>query len=288
MKACFVILHYIDIDTTQKCISSILQLENQDYSVVIVDNASPNNSGALLKKVYKDNEKVEVILLPDNVGYARGNNIGFLYAKEVFKAEYIIVANNDVIFEDSKILDKIQQIFEQTNAYIIGPDVYSAANIHQNPLRSKMLNEKKIKGKIRNKAIGLLYFRIKKHLKIGDKIQIFEKMYNKGAENSIKERNWSEEADDAVLQGACLIFTPNYVRKEYEAFDPRTFMYCEEELLALKCERKKYNTRYSPAIQVRHMDGKSTELACDGTEKNLFQFSHMLKGYKLILGEMKR
>ena len=43
----FVILHYRAIDTTRSCVKSIRALAG-DKHIVIVDNASPNGTGAVL------------------------------------------------------------------------------------------------------------------------------------------------------------------------------------------------------------------------------------------------
>ena len=47
---CYVILHYQAIEETKKCIKAIEKNTTSDYKVIIVDNASPNKSGMILKK----------------------------------------------------------------------------------------------------------------------------------------------------------------------------------------------------------------------------------------------
>ena len=44
MKTTFVILHYITIDNTLKCINSIEKMcgQSDNYNIVVVNNASPN------------------------------------------------------------------------------------------------------------------------------------------------------------------------------------------------------------------------------------------------------
>ena len=50
MKIVFVILHYLAIDETYKSVDSIeKKIDTDMYKIVIVDNASPDKSGALLK-----------------------------------------------------------------------------------------------------------------------------------------------------------------------------------------------------------------------------------------------
>ena len=59
----FVVLHYIAIEDTIECINSIINhIDTDNYEIVVVDNASPNNTGNDLLKKYKNHEKVSVIL----------------------------------------------------------------------------------------------------------------------------------------------------------------------------------------------------------------------------------
>lgn len=72
MKIVFVILHYLAIDETYKSVDSIeKKIDTDMYKIVIVDNASPDKSGALLKEHYKNDDHVEVLLNQENLGFAR-------------------------------------------------------------------------------------------------------------------------------------------------------------------------------------------------------------------------
>ena len=46
----FVILHYNTIGETRNCVKSILKLQDElSFNIIIIDNASPNGSGEILK-----------------------------------------------------------------------------------------------------------------------------------------------------------------------------------------------------------------------------------------------
>ena len=97
MKIVFVILHYLAIDETYKSVDSIeKKIDTDMYKIVIVDNASPDKSGALLKEHYKNDDHVEVLLNQENLGFARGNNVGFRYAEKTWNPSYIVLMNNEV------------------------------------------------------------------------------------------------------------------------------------------------------------------------------------------------
>ena len=49
-KVCFVILHFLTIEDTLKCINSICEnIRYKNYHIVVVDNGSPNGTGLELK-----------------------------------------------------------------------------------------------------------------------------------------------------------------------------------------------------------------------------------------------
>ena len=62
-KIVFLILHYYTIDDTIKCVNSIKSnIDADNYEIVIVDNASPNDTGKELEELYKDNDKIHVLI----------------------------------------------------------------------------------------------------------------------------------------------------------------------------------------------------------------------------------
>ena len=138
IKISFVILHYQDIKVTCNCVNSILKQKNNSKNIVeiiIVDNHSPNGSGIKLKEMYKTNKNIHAILLENNIGFSKANNIGYKYAKEN-KSELIIMSNNDIIIEDENFLDELYEYYiNNKNYYIISTDIINSEGQHQNPLR---------------------------------------------------------------------------------------------------------------------------------------------------------
>ena len=62
IDVCFIILHYMDQNLTERTVASISGLNDiHNSKIVIVDNASPNESGKKLKQLYEKNNSIEVI-----------------------------------------------------------------------------------------------------------------------------------------------------------------------------------------------------------------------------------
>ena len=279
----FVILHYINIEDTVNCVNSIQMINiGIEHFIIIVDNASPNQSGEGLVSLYKDNENIRVVLSKENLGFARGNNLGYCYAKKKCGANFIVVTNNDVIFNDS------WKLYNRTSADIIGPDIVSQDGKHWSPFRLEPItNSKIVKRRIRNRKVILLYYKYKKKYKFLNRIAILEKMMEKEKNKRINRTTYNTEKMGIVLHGACILFTPLFVKNEEEAFDSRTFMYGEEDLLAQKAKKMGYCMCYTPYFFVVHIGEKATRDACnENIEREIFMHTNMLKGYQLLLDEL--
>jgi len=75
----------------RRCLRSLRGQTDQDFTVLVVDNGSQDDSLELLEK---DFPETEVISLPENTGFARANNIAISQALEA-GAEHLILLNND-------------------------------------------------------------------------------------------------------------------------------------------------------------------------------------------------
>ena len=129
----FVILHYRAIDYTRKCVECIKALEGSKH-IIIVDNASPDGTGAALKAEYKGDKEITVLLNKENSGFARGNNYGVRYGKCKLAPDYTVVLNNDVEITQKDFIARIDQIYREHPFDVLGPDIVSVfSGIHQSP-----------------------------------------------------------------------------------------------------------------------------------------------------------
>lgn len=133
----FVILHYRAIDSTIQCVKSIQALDG-DNQIVIVDNASPDGTGARLLELYADDPAVTVLLNSENSGFARGNNFGIRYACEHLSPDFTVVLNDDVEIFQQDFSQRIGEIYQEHPFDLLGPDIVSVfSGIHQSPKRMK-------------------------------------------------------------------------------------------------------------------------------------------------------
>lgn len=278
----FVILHYCAIGSTIESIESIRQNLGKECSIVVVDNASPDQSGEGLARKYKDENGIYVILNGKNDGFARGNNIGYQYAKEKLHADFIIVMNNDVLIVQKDFLQRITSIYKNKGFDILGPDIVTPEGEHRSPHRLQTFGKKDLNRIIRNRKIILVYLRLKKILHLGDKIMLVEKW---DAKRSLAERsNIDRERmqENVVLQGSCLVFSKEFLEKEEMAFYPGTFMWMEEEILTYLSQKKGYRILYHPDIRVIHKEEVSTKQSKEAQDRYYFFSQQLRKSAKVM------
>lgn len=76
------------------CFSSLLETSHQRVRILLVDNASTDDSVAFTRNQFGDDPRVEILALERNLGWSGGNNAGIRHALES-GAEYILLLNND-------------------------------------------------------------------------------------------------------------------------------------------------------------------------------------------------
>lgn len=287
-KFCFIILHYQNIDDTLECVYSFNKLTYKCYELVIVDNDSPNGTGEKLKEIFKKCSNVHVVLNKVNVGYARGNNIGYEFARKRLNSDFAVVVNNDTLIVQEDFCEQIIDIFNEKKFHVLGPDIINLQGQHQNPHRKNLFTQKDVRRVIRNRRIIMMYLQAKLKLGFLKNVRVIEKMEKQHAELETSICEYDNECEAVVLQGSCLIFSPMYIEKEVEVFCSETFMYFEEDILAYKCKIKKYIVRYSPDIRIIHKSEASTRYGKEQLEMDLFRTRNLLKSAKILRKVMRK
>lgn len=90
-KVSVIVLNWNGIRYTLPCIESLKKQSYKDFEIILVDNASTkDNSVEVLKKL----KGIKLILNPENLGFAGGNNSG---VKASSATKYIALLNNDAV-----------------------------------------------------------------------------------------------------------------------------------------------------------------------------------------------
>ena len=295
-KIVFVILHYNAIQETENCVESIeKKIDTKNYHIVIIDNASPNYSGRELKRKFCDKDNVTVILNKENLGFARGNNIGYRYAVNVLKADFICIMNNDTLIEQNDFFEVICDEYKKSNYGIMGPKIYLNEG-RVNPVYVKLPGVdffedllKKKKKEYKQMKLHLNYILVPCKL-LRNQIYKILKIERKSRFDGILSLECvNQRKEDVVLHGCCIVFSPNYCGKYKEGFDPRTFLYKEEELLYLRCKKKNMKIVYNPKLTIRHLEDVSTNsMKYTRRKKIMFWLKNQIDSLEILVDELKQ
>ncbi len=275
----YVILRYQSIEITKKCVDKLLMF-SKNNPIIIVDNCSPNGSGKQLEKMYSKCINITVIINEENQGFAKGNNLGYQYIKRKYSLNYVVVMNNDIMIEDNDFAVIIEQFMEKNEVDVCGPDMVTLKGNHQNPLQLKPYTSKYLQRRVRADKIKVLLLRTR----------LFWKLYeNYKKTNKIPIRTKQPTVFDCILHGSCIIYGPEYIKREQNAFLPITYMYNEEAILYDYLVHKGYKTGYCSDVTILHMEGVSTSERIENKKKKvMFRFKNNIKSIEAQLEERKK
>lgn len=276
MNITVVVLHYENIKDTKECLDSLKKYLNDtknNINVVVVDNGSIKEKTAAIEEDYV-NDKIYFIESGRNLGFAKGNNIGFHYAKYELHSDIIILANNDLIFKQMDFMNQIAKEMIENHIDVAGPRIISLVDHkNQNPVpyaHPDLVSVNKRIFKLHVLKI-MCYFGVDK---------FFQTIFSRKYSTDVKSDNYQ-------LHGACLIMANNYV-KNYDGLYPKTFMYMEEDILKYITKRDNLIMKYFDGAEVFHKEGSSTEkIYGEGRKKRLFYYKWNIDGCKKLRQLMK-
>lgn len=255
----FVVLNYKNYHETLACVASILAIPGDDYAVVVVDNASPNESFEHLRTVYAGHAKVTVLASGANGGYSSGNNCGIAHflAQGIHK---VIIATSDTLVVSLDILEQLS-VLDQADVGLIGPHLENLVGDIQNPILVRV-NARYI--------INIFFPRLAalcRRVVYAVRGQPDRPTFGALPADEIIAHP-SAAHDVYMIHGAFLYLSSAYLRK-CGLLDTSLFMYGEEDLLAYNAYSHGLRSVYAPGIKVIHKEGKSSPQDTNNTFFNM-------------------
>lgn len=246
-RVCFIIVQYGSSDYTLRCLRSIARIRGpQHLSVVVVDNASDDAHVDAVRCGLPDAIAAHLEVLDKNVGFARGNNIGYAIARERFNAEFVVCLNPDSELSDGSFVSHAVTIFQEFPYSVLAPRIApDSPSAGSNPIIDHI-----------PEAAGWESLQ-----------QDYERLRSQYFDTGAAEFPTLGTAQhtfpyrlDCVPQGAALVFSPVVTRSATQVFDDLTFLYGEEFLLAERAHETAHRILYDERLTVRHVGGASTDL----------------------------
>ncbi len=230
MFVSIVTLNYKKANLTITCMESLYkefkpEFENNIFELIIVDNASGDDSVRKLESIIKKNkyQNIKIIENSENAGFSKGCNLGAKFSK----GDFILFLNNDTVIKDKGILKMAEYMQDHNEVSILGGQLKNMDDTLQ-ASTGDFYNLDKV-------LLLLLGFQ-----KYG--------ILDKSPEN-ISKVDW--------VKGGLLMIRKNVFEK-LKGFDEKIFMYTEDMELCYRAKLNGFNTYFYPNINILHQDHGST------------------------------
>lgn len=129
LEVAVIVLNWNGYEDTCKCIDSLLEIEYENYEIIVVDNNSRDDELNALEAEFGDD--IIGIQNSSNLGFGAGNNKGIEWALENKNPDYVLTLNNDTTVEQDflkHLMNGIQTQSQYKNIAAAGPVVLDQNN----------------------------------------------------------------------------------------------------------------------------------------------------------------
>ena len=220
-----VIVNWNTKDLLKKCLNSVYQtINNLNFEIIIVDNASSDGSGEMLKRDYP-----QVITIDNQInrGFGAANNQAFT----VMKGQYALLLNTDAVLTNGAAAKLWEFAESHPEAAIVCGQLLNADGSKQNSVAS---------------FPGLLTLATNESL--------LEYLFPQRFPSKRYEHKKPIEVDSAI--GACMLLRKKAL-DEAGVFDERYFFFFEETDLAYAMRRAGWHIYHVPDAYIYHLQGQS-------------------------------
>jgi len=125
-----IILNYNGKNLIQECLKSVFNTDYKRFEVIVVDNASGDNSLSAIQEFFGKKENLKLLALDKNYGYSRGNNLGFTHINP--KSKYVVFLNNDTVVARDWLKALVRVMEEDESVGAAMPRILNMDAPHEN------------------------------------------------------------------------------------------------------------------------------------------------------------
>ncbi|KKU83771.1 hypothetical protein A2973_00650 [Candidatus Gottesmanbacteria bacterium RIFCSPLOWO2_01_FULL_49_10] len=247
-KVSIIILNYNGCRHTVDCLRSLAKISFVDYEIILYDNGSSDDTAQVVKKTFKH---VRIIKIKQNVGYCKGTNDAYRYAR----GQYVLLLNNDTIVTKDFLTTLVRRMEEDPNNGIVQP--------------------KLIFQKTKKLQAGCTFFTNTGFL------------YYFGHGKDPNEPKYNVPMQMHSVNGACTLVKREVIEK-IGLFDEDFFLYFEETDFCHRALLAGYKIWYEPKAVVYHLGGmdnstyKYSQLVYNATRNRLMSYLKNLEAHSLL------
>lgn len=270
IKLAIILINYKMENLTIKFVKEELSKITFPHLTIIVNNGATDESNRVLSsslsaRIITDidncsisNNDIYILSSIENLGFARGNNLGANFCRRHFNLKYILFTNNDIkIFSVDVVERLIEKLENMPNVGIIGPSVIGLDGKKQSPYPYISFWDRMV----------WMYWST-----------LF---YSKEQKNRKFHFDYPENAQEGfhyyVMGSFFILRIDDFFN--CGMFDPNTFLYAEELILSERMAAIEKQVYYYPAVKVIHAHGSTTSKHGYG-KSNDWKFDSLMYYYK--------
>lgn len=242
-----VVVLYHNEAMTQKYVTEELPKLASPYTLVVVNNASTREKSEKLAREcgltfvndYSGgqvlHDKGYLLWTSENLGYARGNNLGACFLNRIGEYDYFLFSNDDIELSQPNTLEiLVSRMKEDGRIGAIGPRVVGLDGRDQSPHDTY----------------------VSPYRMIGWRLFPFLRRKNKAMVTETPQKPSSRFT--YWVQGSFILVEARVFR-EIGMFDEHTFLYYEEPILAERLAKVGKTMYFDSDVEVVHYEGGSTK-----------------------------
>lgn len=207
VETTIIIVNWNGLIHLKECLPSLKNQFYSDYELIVVDNASIDDSINYVKKLFQN---AKIIQLKKNIGFAKPNNIAFREAN----GKYVLTLNNDIVLKKDFLQKLVAFLKKQPDSvYAVNPKILYF-------YESEKIN-----------TIGI------KLVKNGSGIHI-------GKNDRFTDHN--EITNVFGVSAGCALYRKDIIDKIGYLFDETYFAYLEDVDLSIRAHLKNYTAKFYP------------------------------------------
>ena len=252
MELSIVIVNYNSKGYLNKCLASIYwETKDLDFEVLVVDNASTDNSLALMEQAFP---RIKVIRNKHNLGFSAANNLGI----KASTGKYILLLNHDTEIKGNAIKKLVDFMDEDRSVGACGPKVLNSDGSLQHQCKRGFPT-----------PTSILFY-----------ISGLSKLFPKNGTIShylMTHLDPDKIGEVDALSGACMLLRRTTIDK-VGLLDDQYFLYGEDIDLCYRIKQAGFKIYYVPRAEIIHYGGVGSRIM---SHKNIIEFHRsMLIFYK--------
>ena len=208
-----IILNWNGMEHLEVCLKSALAQNYDNLEVIVVDNGSTDGSIEYIRKEFQG--RVKLIVNSENVGFAKGNNIGF----ENSSGKYVIALNNDTEVDSNWVRSMVEVAEDNCDVGMLASKILSFFN------RTEI------------DCVG--------HL-------IYPDGLSRGRGRGEIDQGQYDSIDEVVFPSGCAAFYRKEMLDEIGYFDDEFFIYVEDTDLGMRGRLAGWKCLYVPNAVIYH------------------------------------